>query len=104
VTPAQSSAVAIELRGVPGRSAESRARLLARRGPSLASFLALVGFGLVPFAVILIRSRGGVLTGATGIFPADQLQYLHRPAQAPGRRGAGPSKPTGRGARPGQWR
>lgn len=76
MTPAQSSAVAIELRGVPGRSAESRARVLARRGPSLASFLALVGFGLVPFAVILIRSHGGVLTGATGIFPADQLQYL----------------------------
>jgi hypothetical protein len=76
VTPAQSSAVAISLRGVPGRSAESRATLLARHGPRLAAFGALVAFGLVPFVVILIRSRGGVLTGATGIFPADQLQYL----------------------------
>lgn len=31
-------------------------------------------FGAIPFTLIL--GRGGVLTGATGIFPADQLQYL----------------------------
>jgi hypothetical protein len=36
--------------------------------------LTLIAFGAIP--VVLVLFRGGVITGATGIFPLDQLQYL----------------------------
>lgn len=35
---------------------------------------ALAAFGAIPF--MLLAGHGGVLTGATGVFPADQLDYL----------------------------
>jgi hypothetical protein len=38
--------------------------------------LGLLAFGLVPFALLAGAGRTAGLTGATGIFPADQLQYL----------------------------
>ncbi|MBV9212480.1 MAG: hypothetical protein JOZ25_02415 [Actinobacteria bacterium] len=43
-------------------------------GGETVAALALIAFGAIPFVPIL--HRHGVLTGATGIFPADQLQYL----------------------------
>ena len=42
----------------------------------LLAWLALVAFGLIPLLVIASKGGGGSLTGATGIFPADQLQYF----------------------------
>jgi hypothetical protein len=38
--------------------------------------LGLVAFGLIPLGLLELTSRTGTLTGATGIFAADQLQYL----------------------------
>jgi hypothetical protein len=38
--------------------------------------LGLLAFGLVPLALLAGAGRAVGLTGATGIFPADQLQYL----------------------------
>ena len=43
---------------------------------SLGWGIGLVAFGLVPLGLIAPGGGGGTLTGATGIFAADQLQYL----------------------------
>ena len=56
---------------MPKRGARSRPRALVfDRGFAVC----VLAFAAIPFA--LLAGRGGVLTGATGIFPADQLDYL----------------------------
>lgn len=72
--PGHSTAVAVGLRGVRKPSVRARSRLLGADRSFAACAAALVAFGAIPF--VLLAGHGGVLTGATGIFPADQLDYL----------------------------